>query len=852
MGIPVEVRPEMESNAVEEPARIIGTDWDGVRVKRHRVAIWTSNFKELGIFQRGAKSHSVLESTPDMDHTPMNVSPKGLHRLTDRLNIYFQSRRSSIPEADRRFREEFDKGVPVIIISGRRATLDWDRATREQANREGTPYTDVILKPVTRDKTKKKEISGIDSKIHAIIENDVTEFYEDNRKTAIRVARRLPNVQVNYIDYGAHIKKADLEALSNLHVITKAEWFRSSVQRLKGEVSNTRNSDYRRFIEVVNPIVRLLDRVGITGLQATGAGTAIAIAGIEVAERKHRSGKHSVGKTTLAGLSLIGGWIFDLLDGKLARLKRDKMTDEKAKERDEMVGQIADSGTDGIMEGWMATSAAYTAYEKRDWFGVNMALAQLALTSAPRAARAIAESRGKEVKETYKIKRFFTRLDLRVLGTSFGRKGPNLTALFVKRIKKVPVQGIAHGVGALANGIVAAERLITAFNPKIEKTLSPKEIRQAKVRATVLGTQTLAYMGLAWYLKKRFLAFSEREASQKLLADGVKELTWDSPELRLPKPELFPTFYAPVDGISQNLIDQVERISGGHLEQVFAYGSTVGGVATPDSRIDLWGIARDPEDFYRYVARGPMRRIIKLGTFVNPRFHSWWNKRKANFYLGEIQLDGTKRGIKLGIIGHDEFLKHARGGREDSVEEGKGKGRLWVPGRLHKAAFVPLLDETDTVAQQELRQAFNQARIDGMWLALGLVSRRFTFDEIAEKYTDLSYAADGRIEGGDKSKSLLYKKYDLYKEMLGAVLKCFVDVGIIKEVKRKPGNYEKVMSLSEETVRRSLLKAQHYAIKVNIPYNTLTIGPLKGLVYEFEKTKRVVGRSLKRRFKKAA
>ena len=59
-------------------------------------------------------------------------------------------------------------------------------------------------------------------------------------------------------------------------------------------------------------------------------------------------------------------------------------------------------------------------------------------------------------------------------------------------------------------------------------------------------------------------------------------------------------------------------------------------------------------------------------------------------------------------------------------------------------------------------------------------------------------------------------------------------------------------SLYEETVRRSLLKAQHYAIKVNIPYNTLTMGPLKGLVYEFEKTKRVVGRSLKRRFKKAA
>ena len=45
-----------------------------------------------------------------------------------------------------------------------------------------------------------------------------------------------------------------------------------------------------------------------------------------------------------------------------------------------------------------------------------------------------------------------------------------------------------------------------------------------------------------------------------MITEGVKELNWNSPELGLPKPGYFPTFYAPAIGTA-GLTEGLKKIS---------------------------------------------------------------------------------------------------------------------------------------------------------------------------------------------------------------------------------------------------------------------------------------------------
>lgn len=197
-----------------------------------------------------------------------------------------------------------------------------------------------------------------------------------------------------------------------------------------------------------------------------------------------------------------------------------------------------------------------------------------------------------------------------------------------------------------------------------------------------------------------------------MITEGVRELNWNSPELGLPKPGFFKTFYAPSIGTT-GLTEGLKKISDGHIIKGLGYGSTFSGVSSPDSLIDMLVIVRSTRAFYNHLSQV---KGVHLGTINNAWFHDAWNDRKVNFYSGRIEVDGVTKDMKMGVIGHRRFLEHARGGRPDAMGSGEGKGYLYLAGRLHKAVLVPVFSETTPLEQAQIDMAINQARIDGTML----------------------------------------------------------------------------------------------------------------------------------------
>lgn len=314
-----------------------------------------------------------------------------------------------------------------------------------------------------------------------------------------------------------------------------------------------------------------------------------------------------------------------------------------------------------------------------------------------------------------------------------------------------------------------------------------------------------------------------------MAARSIELLTFSSPKLNDIKPNSFPTFYSPKQEIP-GLAEEIRKIGGNTIEMALGYGSTFSSVGAKDSLMDILLIVRNPGLFYSRAAEADN---LKLGTFNSPAFHTVWDLIKANFHLGKVIINGSAKGIKLGVIDHDEFVRHARGGLPGVPNS---KDYLYLSGRLHKAVLSPIIIDTTPDEQQEINLAVNQARIHGAWLTLGLIPRYFEFDQFAEQYTNLSYAADGRVEKKDKSKSLLNNNSQLYQEMLSPILDRLVEFGVIEIVNENI--FEKRRSLSEEEVKKWLKKCKHHAEIVNILENTWTMGIGNGIGYEYRKIKR--------------
>ncbi len=319
------------------------------------------------------------------------------------------------------------------------------------------------------------------------------------------------------------------------------------------------------------------------------------------------------------------------------------------------------------------------------------------------------------------------------------------------------------------------------------------------------------------------------ETNTIMAARSIELLTFSSPELNAIKPDSFPTFYSPKQEIP-GLAEGIRKIGGDTIEMALGYGSTFSGVGAKDSLMDILLVVRNPGLFY---SRATEANNLKLGTLNSPAFHTVWDLIKTNFHLGTIDLEGKPHGVKLGILDHHEFIRQARGGLPGVSNS---KDYLYLAGRLHKAVLSPVIVDTTPREQQEIDLAINQARIHAAWLTLGLIPRYFEFDQFAEKYTNLSYAADGRVEKKGKSKSLLNNNYPLYQEMLSPILDRLIEFGVIEVVNENI--FEKRKSLSEEEVRKWLKKCKHHSMIVNILENTWTMGIGVGIGYEYRKIKR--------------
>lgn len=501
MGVPVEARAResiFNSVSAKEPVqgRVLGVDLDDSVLWREVFTRYFGHAKDL-VF-RPSLPKKTLDDIPKLDHSPVDRSIKGPKEI---MSAFFHSRRTAIPGVAEKIREVVANKTPVYAISGRRATLPWFEMTEAQLIQENIPISseNIYLTP--------KGSSSLESKADCIRELGITEVIEDNRRTALYLAKLFPHVRIDYIAHGlANLSKRDLAENPNITVIPIEEV--AIIKSVPEEESTVRNSELREMTSFADSAVEAFHKIkpfrNVKAWHVTALGVLFSIAGIELAEHQNRTGKHIRSMTVLAFSSSLIGATLDLLDGKLARVIRSEMIDDKAKDEDEARGGATDAAGDGIIEAWRAGSSAFTAKKKGNSYAVKAALFTLAITNLPRVAKAIVGCFGFKVPETYRI-RDILHGDPRFFGVSFGRKFTNYPATLINEVEGVSVQAGMDTIGSIANGIVTAERLSAFITAKGERELSPKEMRHARTRALVLGSEALLFGGTAFILGKHLL-----------------------------------------------------------------------------------------------------------------------------------------------------------------------------------------------------------------------------------------------------------------------------------------------------------------------------------------------------------
>lgn len=151
---------------------------------------------------------------------------------------------------------------------------------------------------------------------------------------------------------------------------------------------------------------------------------------------------------------------------------------------------------------------------------------------------------------------------------------------------------------------------------------------------------------------------------------------------------------------------------------------------------------------------------------------------------------------------------------------------------------MPIITPKNPNDKHAIDLAINQARIDGVWLSLGLLSDKFTFDDLARTYVGLSYMADVRVEKKGKSQSLLENNKREYEEMLTPILEEFVRTGILG-VSPDGSDYQKYISPSWQEVDNWLRECRKTAFLTNYLKNPLTFGLMEGILYALAKVRRV-------------
>lgn len=278
------------------------------------------------------------------------------------------------------------------------------------------------------------------------------------------------------------------------------------------------------------------------------------------------------------------------------------------------------------------------------------------------------------------------------------------------------------------------------------------------------------------------------------------------------------------------------RAGTANLVSLFRYGSQVTGDASATSRHDLIIVVDDIRKFHE------INLTVSPKDYGHPRssaLHSVVNRRGLNFYRSSFTAsDGSDIPVKYAVISKDDFIK----GCSETLSQQK-QNKIYdfgwyVAGRMQKVAIYPLYQNPKFA--ETIGQAINTARVDGVWLALGLVgnnqNHKFTFDELVHEYVSLSYKTDLRVEKKDKVDILIKSSKDAYREMLDPIINDYIASGLISRVDE--ASFKKIESLSINEVTSRLKRLRRRTIGANIK-NWWTGGLVSGIIYETEKIRRV-------------
>ncbi|MDP2585722.1 MAG: hypothetical protein Q8P29_02470 [Candidatus Levybacteria bacterium] len=303
---------------------------------------------------------------------------------------------------------------------------------------------------------------------------------------------------------------------------------------------------------------------------------------------------------------------------------------------------------------------------------------------------------------------------------------------------------------------------------------------------------------------------------------------------RLPQPQ-DKAYFLNISSENKFLQNEVLKRAGDNLVYAMQYGSFVTGDATPTSMIDMILIVENTREFHE---RNKAVAASDYGIPRSPAFHNWLNRFGFNFYHSQIQTENGPIKTKYAVISRENFIKGCNGTLQEKEREKIGAFGFYVAGRMQKAALKPFLKTTDEQKITEIEKAINSARIDGIWLALGLVPKEFSLDDLVKKYVSLSYMADLRVERAGKIQTMIDKNRQDYLNMLLPILSSFVRIGLVKPSDN--GKWTKLNSPSEAEVKKRLLSIKGKTAVVNFLKNPITIGIDKAASYALQKVQRSI------------
>ena len=312
----------------------------------------------------------------------------------------------------------------------------------------------------------------------------------------------------------------------------------------------------------------------------------------------------------------------------------------------------------------------------------------------------------------------------------------------------------------------------------------------------------------------------------------IERLSQQSVSLPKPTNEAYLPNKATNEAFSREVLN---RAGENNLVYALEYGSHVVGDASPTSMYDIMIIVRDAETFHKKnmeIAPNDYKGSIKsLG------WHTFLNRFGFNFYHTTFNNRGQTLRVKYAVISEENFIKGCHGALAENEKHGLGAFGFYVAGRVQKVTLRPFF-KVDKEQTARVEEVINAARIDGIWLAMGLLKDNFSFNRLIITYVALSYLADLRPKQANKIMGLVHKNKGYYKEMLSPIIDEFINLGLIKRDETNHENFIKIKSISEKEARTRLISLKPMTAFTNYVKNFLTAGPQNSIDYAIAKIKR--------------